>query len=363
MSVFRKILLSTTCALCSALIGTAQVTVATYSNEFLKIGVGAPALGMSNACVASVSDVTSCFWNPAGLTQIKSNLEVSMMHSEYFGGMSKYDFAAIAARIDSNSYASFSLIRFGVDNIPNTINLVDPNGNFIYDNVTYFSVADYAFYFSYARKAKIAGLRYGANVKVIRRLIGDFGGAWGFGFDVGAQYDYKTWKFGAVLRDATTTFNAWSYNLPATMIAVLQQTNNTLPSNSYEATLPSLIIGANKQFDFARQITLRGEVNAFTTFDGQHNTPLSSGFVTVDPCAGVELGYKGIIFVRLGVGNLQTFTDINGGKYQTVQPSFGIGLRWRNVSLDYALSNFANQELMPYSNIFSFKLAFNRKLK
>ena len=37
-----------------------------YSNEFLQIGVGANALGMSNASVAGVDDVTSGYWNPAG---------------------------------------------------------------------------------------------------------------------------------------------------------------------------------------------------------------------------------------------------------------------------------------------------------
>ena len=45
-----------------------------YSNEFLAIGVGARALGMSGAQAAVVDDATSGFWNPAGLTRVKSNI-------------------------------------------------------------------------------------------------------------------------------------------------------------------------------------------------------------------------------------------------------------------------------------------------
>ena len=43
-----------------------------YSNEFLAIGVGARAHGMSGAQAAIASDVTAAYWNPAGLTEISA---------------------------------------------------------------------------------------------------------------------------------------------------------------------------------------------------------------------------------------------------------------------------------------------------
>ena len=64
---------------------------AKYSNEFLAIGVGGRSLGMSNACVATIDDVTSGYWNPAGLMGIESDLQIGLMHSEYFAGIAKYD--------------------------------------------------------------------------------------------------------------------------------------------------------------------------------------------------------------------------------------------------------------------------------
>ncbi|MCK5462131.1 MAG: hypothetical protein KAI95_03910, partial [Bacteroidales bacterium] len=64
-----------------------------YSNEFLSVGVGARAFGMSHSVVASTRDVTAGYWNPAGLTGIERDLDISLMHAEYFAGIAKYDYA------------------------------------------------------------------------------------------------------------------------------------------------------------------------------------------------------------------------------------------------------------------------------
>jgi hypothetical protein len=336
----------------------AQVT--TYSNEFLQIGVGARALGMSNAAVATVNDNTAAYWNPAGLLQIKSDLEVSLMHAEYFAGIAKYDYGTLAKRIDTSSVAAFTVIRFGVDDIPNTTLLIDPSGNVNYNNITTFSTADYAFLFSYARKVKIPGLRLGGNVKVIRRVVGDFAGAWGFGLDIAAQYDYKKWKFGAMLRDATSTFNAWTYNLSSSMESVFQSTGNQIPVNSVEVTLPSLVLGFARQFEIRKNYTLLAEIDLNTTFDGEENVLIGSNVININPCIGVEAGYKGMIYLRAGLGNFQTTMDITGATVHTFEPSLGVGVRFKNVSLDYALADIGDQSVSPYSNVFSLKLDINK---
>ena len=121
----RKIIL----IICIFVIQYSTAQVAKYSNEFLNVGVSARALAMSNANIASVNDVSAGYWNPAGLLFQQSNLQLGLMHAEYFAGIAKYDYIAAAKRIDSNSVACLSFIRFGVDNIPNTLDLVDANGN------------------------------------------------------------------------------------------------------------------------------------------------------------------------------------------------------------------------------------------
>ena len=62
-----------------------------YSNEFLNIGAGARGLGMGAAQVASVSDGTAGYWNPAALTGVQDVPSISLMHASYFDNIGKYD--------------------------------------------------------------------------------------------------------------------------------------------------------------------------------------------------------------------------------------------------------------------------------
>ena len=328
-----------------------------YSNEFLAIGVGARALGMSNAYVAAVNDVTSAYWNPAGLVQIVSDRQLALMHSEYFAGIAKYDYVGLAAPIDASSTLAFSLIRFGVDDIPNTLELIDANGNISYDRIKSFSVADYAFLFSYAKKSSKVGLRYGANVKIIHRIVGEFAKAWGFGLDVGVQYDLGTWKFGVMARDITSTFNAWSFNTEP-LEEVFTITGNEIPQNSLEITLPKLLLGIGKKVNFHEKISMYSELDLDITFDGMRNVLIKSDPISIDPHLGIELGYAGIVFLRAGIGNIQKSTNIDRETITTVQPNMGIGVKIKFITIDYALTNIG-QAIVPYSNIFSLKFDIN----
>ena len=326
-----------------------------YSNEFLAIGVGARALGMGSAYTAAVNDVTSGYWNPAGLLGVKGDLQVGVMHSEYFAGIAKYDYVGLAKPIDSLSTIGFSFIRFGIDNIPNTIDLIDPSGNIDYDRITTFSSADHAFIISYARKLRVPGLRVGGNAKVIYRRVGEFGKAWGFGLDAGAQYDMDQWHFSAVARDVTGTFNAWSYTLDQRTIDVFTQTGNEIPANSVEVTLPRLMLGAVRQFSFGKKFNLLAAVDLENTFDGKRNTLIKSSLISTDPRIGLELGYANIVYVRTGISNMQYVTNTAGDKQLSIQPNIGIGLKIKSLSLDYALTDIGDNSVALYSNIFSLK--------
>ena len=332
-----------------------------YSNEFLAIGVGARALGMANCQVSAVNDVTSGYWNPAGLLRMKAPMQVGLMHSEYFAGIAKYDFGAFAKKIDSSSVVGFSIIRFGVDNIPNTTELIDAQGNWDYDRITTFSAADYAFIFSYARDLGIENLRVGANAKVIRRKVGDFGGAWGFGLDAGAQYDYKKWKFAAMVRDITSTFNAWTFNLSDEVKDVFLTTGNELPDNGLEITLPKMILGIARTFNLNEKFTLMAEMDMDWTFDGKRNVLIKSDPLSIDPHLGIEAGFRNLIFLRMGIGNIQYVTDFVGNKTLNIQPNFGLGVKIKNFTIDYAFTDIGDASVALYSNVFSLKFDLNKK--
>ncbi|HNL06671.1 MAG TPA: hypothetical protein PKH93_03790, partial [Chitinophagales bacterium] len=171
MNVYRFYQMTLVAAVATCLISTTAMAqeVRKYSNEFLSIGIGARALAMGNAQSAIVNDVTAAYWNPAGLQQMP-HAQISLMHAEWFAGIAKYDYAGFAMPIaDKKRAVGLSIIRFGVDNIPNTLFLLE-GGSINYDNVTTFSAADYAFLLSYAQK--LGRFRIGGNAKIIHRIVG-----------------------------------------------------------------------------------------------------------------------------------------------------------------------------------------------
>jgi hypothetical protein len=338
-----------------------------YSNEFLSIGIGGRAHGMSGAQVAVVNDITSAYWNPAGLASIDAPYQAAAMHAEWFGGVGQYDYLSFGKSMggDRNAFLAFSLIRLGIDNIPYTINLVNTDGTINYDNVTEFSAADYALMGSYARKLKNPALSVGGTVKVVRRVIGKFGNSWGFGADFGIQYKKGNLQFGMQGRDLTTTFNAWSFNLTEQEKAVFSATNNDIPVSNTEITRPRVVLGGAYKIKCSSKTTLLPTVDLECTTDGQRNVLISSKGFNLDARVGMEADYRGLVQVRLGAGNFQrTKADFNAEKeYVSVQPNFGIGLHIGRVQLDYALTDIGNVSAVQYSHIFSFRLDIKARKK
>ncbi len=332
---------------------------AKYSNDFLNIGVGARWLAMGNTGVALSSDVESAYWNPSGLAGMSKNFEFGAMHASYFAGMASYNHIGLAHKLDSSSAIAFTAIRFGVDDIPNTTDLIDTDGNFSYDRLKMFSVADYAFLLSYARKLPIKGLYVGANAKIIYRNVGKFANAWGFGIDVAAKYQLGNWILGANFRDVTTTLNIWSFNSDELEITIGDSTFNQAPDNGLEITLPQLNVGIARTFSITNEIALSAEFSSIFYFDGQRNTPLTTSFASIEPRLGIEASYLNLVFVRAGVNNLQRVKDFGDKTALIIQPNLGLGVKYRGVSIDYALTNVGSVGFSRYSNIFSLRWEFN----
>jgi len=333
--------------------------VAMYSNEFLSIGVGSQQLAMGGACQASTNGVFSTYWNPAALINIKDDAQIGVMHNESFGGISQYDYIGFVKTSKNLSAIGISMIRNGVDGIPNTLNLIDANGNVNYNNITTFSDVDYAFFLSYAKMLLVKGLSIGGNVKVIRRVVGNFASSWGYGIDLSMLYQKEDWAFGATLRDATTTYNTWKFN-PSAFQDVFQLTGNEVPVNSVEITLPKLQVGFSKSFKVSRKSSIRTELDADITFDGKRNVAVSSKIASIDPKFGFEYNNNHTFFIRGGVSNFQSVSNIDNKKTIDFNPSLGAGVRLGKFKIDYALSMFGDKSNPMYSNIFSITYSFNK---
>lgn len=350
---------------------TGQIRAPKYVNEFLAIGVGARGLAMSNTMASVAEDATAGYWNPAGLLGVQDKYAFSAMHASYFGGIANYDFAAFATPVDTRSHIGISLIRFAVDDIPDTRYLFSADGAINYENVRSFSAADYALLFSYARRfPKLKDIRFGASFKLIHRNVGRFANAWGFGLDAGAQWisENKKWNAGLVMRDVTGTYNSWTFNT-ASFADVFVQTGNTIPDNSIEVALPRLTAAGGRNLRLIKSpvpdlydetLGLLLTAGMDVTLDGARNTLVRTGVASVDPRAGMELHFRRKLFLRGGVGNFQRIKTFNGAYTNTVQPNFGLGFRVRFLSIDYALTDITDRADALYSHVFSLNLEIGR---
>ncbi len=330
-----------------------------YSNEFLNIGAGARGLAMGGAVISNQNDVYAPMWNPAGLTGIDRDWQGAAMHAEYFESIAKYDYISFAKALDSNDgVLGISIVRLGVDNILNTTQMIDSEGNIDYDKISKFSTSDYAGIISYAfHPAGKEKLSVGVNAKIIYRNVGKFANGFGFGFDLGAIYNADSgYKFGAMLRDAITTVNFWSINQKELSAIVNGEEFNPAPKDKMEITMPKLNMGLSKNFELNRDLELLPEAGVNVDF-AKTAALISTDFASITPYLGAELSFQKIIFVRAGVNKFQNVTDIEDLKRKvTFQPSAGIGIRYRGLTLDYAITSTGIGGSNYFSNFFSLKL-------
>jgi hypothetical protein len=376
-SMTRKILLTLPLAVL-ALVGKAQQRK--YVNEFLNLGVGGRGIGMSGAQVASVNDVTSAFWNPAGLAHVQSDFQLGLMHSEYFSSIAKYDYLGTAFPMKNRKgVMGVSLIRFAIDDIPYTLNLIQPDGTVDYTKIKAISAADYAGLISYAQKLKIkrwadredVQVSMGGNLKIIHRNIGTMANAWGAGLDLGIQARTGRWKLGAVVRDITTTYTLWSFSFTDREKQVLAQTGNDIVSKSTEVNLPRIILGGGRMFpirfrDSTKRAYLLAEGNLDITTDGKrYGNLINMDPLSIDPKVGLEFGYNNLFYLRGGIGNFQRVLDdndtTNTAKRTMFQPTLGLGVKIRQFMIDYSFSSLNVQSSPLYSHFISLRLDISKK--
>lgn len=286
---------------------------AKYAGEFLATGVGARPLGMGGAFVAAAEDVTSIYWNPAGLVSM-TTFQIHGMHAERFAGIVNWDFIGLGLPFGDDLALGFGFFRLGVDGIPLT-DLKDPsrdlgeiyvdasgrrvrNVPFAYD---YINDSEMAFVFSFAR-ARSGWCSYGGNVKVIRKNAGEYK-AWGVGFDFGLSLNlFDSLKMGIVLVDGTSTLVAWS-------------------GGRKELIIPHLKTGVAYPFRFSR-FDILPVFDVHINFENQGSaTQVALGRLGLDFRGGLEVGFKERVAVRTG---------IDRGRL-----TVGAGLRIRGVGIDY----------------------------
>jgi len=292
----------------------AQTVFGKYAGEFLAIGVGGRPLGMGGAYVAIANDVTAGYYNPAGLAQINYP-EIALMHDARYGNLVNYDYAGFAIPFNTDMSFGLSIMRLGIDGIPDTRNAAsnnitdpnDPNFRLNTDLITTFSDQDWAFYLTFAKR-QTEKLSWGANVKIIYRSIAEYS-AYGIGFDAGALYHVSDkFALGVNVQDITTTMVAWSTGLN-------------------ELITPTLKVGGEYQLNILGG-TISPAVDVDIRFENRRSSAEASlGPVSFDGHFGFEYNFKNIFAVRAGYNDVKQFT-------------IGAGIKLPKLNIDYSYARF-----------------------
>ncbi len=315
-----------------------------YAGEFMKIPVGARAVGMGGAFTAVCDDATAPYWNPAGMVFLPYR-EAFLQHAEQFGNLVNHNFGAyvMPLRAPAKQRAALGVsatwvgvsdipitprpgglkpgdwLDYGADNDPLTNDPGQANGKWdpgerlllSPEDLYMASSNDLAMSVAYARQ-RGTRLCYAGALKFVRQSIPDttFGQhvtSFGAGLDAGMLYmvsDAVT--LGAVVHDLTTTYISWSDGVR-------------------EFVSPTLTTGAAFNFSPAERhaLTIASDLAwnfEDRTFDGQ----IRMGAVNADLHLGAEYWYRSTLALRAGIAA----KDLD----------FGLGVRYRHFGADYAAS-------------------------
>lgn len=290
-----------------------------YAAEFLKVGVGARALGMGGSFVSVSNDASATYWNPAGLVQIGAT-EALLSHASQFGGVVDHSSGIVSLPIgpkeSRNSAVGITFIRLGVDDINYTKNAqtgTDPNGNPIIDPnlIETRSAYDLALLLTYA-----SGIgdrwSWGVNAKLIRQSLVGEGASFGIGADLGFLFHASPrWAMGVRLADITTTQITWD-------------------TGRHEVVAPSFQVGASTTQDLhALRGTVTVGVDAAFSFEDLPGEQISSSGLSGNFLPGMEYWFQKTVALRVGAEG-DNFTA-------------GAGVRYKQVGADYAY--LTHQEL------------------
>ena len=130
--------------------------------QFLKIGVGGRATAMGDAFVAVANDVSSLYWNPAGLVLSKKN-EVMFSHNNWVVDIG-HEFLGASYHLSSNDAVGIALSALHMEDMKVTTE-VNPFGT-----GEYFSFGDFSIAATYSRRMT-EQFSFGATVRYFEETL------------------------------------------------------------------------------------------------------------------------------------------------------------------------------------------------
>lgn len=154
------------------------VKVGAAGGQFLKIGVGARANSMAGAYTSVANDLTSLYWNPAGLADVKK-MSADFSYTQWFSDF-KHSYGAIALPIGENFTAAVHMISLNSDNIEITTVSVPEGTGLTYTCSDVLVGASFAGYLT-------DQFSFGVTFKYVNNGFGSVSSD-GIAFDIGTMY-------------------------------------------------------------------------------------------------------------------------------------------------------------------------------
>ena len=297
-----------------------------YGWEVFKSAGDARILSLGGSAVTDYGTSVSPLFNPASSNRVGLH-NFNYTHQSRLAGMINSDLIGFPIKGYSRPL-NFILMHEGIDHIPDTRNilldfgydgvpgtgdigegngLLDEGERLDENKIKYFSQRQFGFHLSTAWEKR--GLTYGIALKGLNHSLGEYS-AFGVGLDFGIlAVPWDNGHIGLTIQDISTSWLVWD-------------------SGTVERFKPTIISGISHTYVFKDSpISLNGMANFIWELSGKSlDDDLNFGNHGGKLLLGVNIIYNQMVAIRIGRNKIGSNTA-------------GVGLSWKNISLDYAFLN------------------------
>jgi len=298
----------------------------TAAAQFLKIGVGARAMGMGESYVAIANDAEALYWNPAGISQFEEQT-VFFAHTQWVVDIDM-EYAGLVYHLDPSNTLGLAVTYLHTDEMKETTEL-QPFGT-----GRFFGYSDFLMAVSYARNMTDK-FSFGLSVKYMQENIAELT-THGLLFDLGTYYrtGFESLRFAVAVtnlgQEIAPTGSFTYQNLEAEQVEV----------TSFQSSPPPIMfrLGIAAEVIETEQHIVTTSVQLNHPNDNEENINI-----------GMEYWWQNTIALRAGYKTARIEEDFSLGAGLYLPTGF------TNFRVDYAFTNFGR---LGYVNRFSIQFQF-----